>query len=199
MTFRAKITKSHDDQAQVNFRNKTERSLLGLLDTCDTIALDAYNQNKKMSDIEEELDKEMNRFYTGFIHTNSELTASETEFINEQMKKLDEVLKKRGDTHISDLKKLTKFNFLRSEGGEGYTLRHLPSYWGKMPSAFTSDSPIAELQDRVFGLTLQTSSISENQQVIASAIDSLKDQIDKLDQRIFAVAYADGERILKCF
>ena len=55
MAFKAKMTESHDDQARVNqgilkqidFRNKTERSLLGLLDNCDTIALDAYNQNKK--------------------------------------------------------------------------------------------------------------------------------------------------------
>ena len=55
MAFRAKINKTHEDQAQVNqgilnkidFRNKTERSLLDLPDTCDTLTLDAFTQNKK--------------------------------------------------------------------------------------------------------------------------------------------------------
>ena len=76
-------------------------------------------------------------------------------------------------------------------------MRHLSSSWGEFPSAFSSASPVAELQDRVFGLTLMTASITENQKEIASAIDTLTEQIAKLDQRILADAYADGKRILK--
>ena len=67
----AKMSKAHKDQAkinqgileQINFRNHIERSLIGLLETVDTITLDAHNANKKMSNIKEHLDK----FYTGLF------------------------------------------------------------------------------------------------------------------------------------
>ena len=92
MAFRSKIGKAHEDQAQVNqdilnkmdFRNKIKRSLFDLLDTCDTLTLDAFTQRKKMTEIGGEIEKEMDKFYNGFIHMNSDLTVDETEFIDVQ-------------------------------------------------------------------------------------------------------------------
>ena len=116
----------------------------------------------------------------------------ETEFLDEQVNLLEDLLKRHGETHVSDLQKPVKLSFLRSEGGDGYTKRYFPELWGKVPTAFTSDSPIAELQDRVFGLSLQTNNVYSNQLKVATAIDSLKAQIDQLDKRILAVAYAEA-------
>ena len=81
---------------------------------------------------------------------HGELTVNEREFIDTQIGKLDETVRKRGENHISDLSKPTKLSFLRCEGGDGYTLRHLPSSWGKVPSAFSSASPVAQLQDSLW-------------------------------------------------
>ena len=64
---------------------------------------------------------------------------------------------------------------------------------------YPSIHPVAELQDRVFGLSLTTQTLVENQREIATKIDDIYDKIDKLDRRIFAVEYAEGERILKCY
>ena len=129
MAFRSKIVEAHEDQSQVNrdimskiyFRNKIERSLFDLLDMCDTLTLDAFLQKNKMAEIGGEIEKEMDKFYNGLIHMNSDLTVDEREFIDVQIRKLDEVVKKRGETHISYLNNPPKFNFLRSEGGNGYT------------------------------------------------------------------------------
>ena len=39
----------------------------------------------------------------------------------------------------------------------------------------------------------------ENKLEVATNIDNNYEKIDKLDRRIFAVAYAEGEKILKCY
>ena len=49
-----------------------------------------------MSDIEENLESEIKKFYTGFIHAHIELTEGETGFLDEQIQKLEDLLKKRG-------------------------------------------------------------------------------------------------------
>ena len=56
-----------------------------------------------------------------------------------------------------------------------------------------------ELQDRVFGLSASTKTLVDNQREIANKIDDIYDEIDKVDKRIFAVAYAEGKKVLKCF
>ena len=113
MAFKAKLSNVHKEQAEINqgiterikFRNHIESSLLDLLYTVVTITLEAHNDGKKMSDIKEHLDKEIQRFHTGFIHTHSELTEDETEFLDEQVNRLEDLLKRRGETHVSDLQK----------------------------------------------------------------------------------------------
>ena len=73
---------------------------------------------------------------------HGELTVKKKEFIDTQIEKLDETVRKRGENHISDLSKPTKLSFLRCEGGDGCTLRHLPLNWGKVSSEFSSASPV---------------------------------------------------------
>ena len=186
MAFKAKLSKVHKEQAEINqgiterikFRNNIERSLLDLIYTVDNITLDAHNDGKQMSDIKEHFEKAIQKFHTGFTLTHGELTEDETEFLDKQVNLLVDLLQRRGETHISDLQKPVKLSFMRSEGGDGYTKRYLSELWGKVLTAFTSDSPIAELQDRVFGLSLQTNNLYSNQLKVETAIDCLKEQID---------------------
>ena len=73
---------------------------------------------------------------------HGELTVKKKEFIDTQIEKLDETVRKRGENHISDLSKPTKLSFLRCEGGDGYTLRHLPLNWGKVLLSFPQRVPL---------------------------------------------------------
>ena len=70
---------------------------------------------------------------------------------------------------------------------------------GKLSTAYTSTQPVPELQDRVFGLSATTKALVENKLEVANRINNIYDEIDQLDKRIFAVAYAEGERILKFY
>ena len=54
-----------------------------------------------------------------------------------------------------------------------------------------------ELQERVFGLITTTHALVENQSEIANRVDNIFEEIDKVDKRVFAVAYAEGEKVLK--
>ena len=55
------------------------------------------------------------------------------------------------------------------------------------------------MQDKVFGLSATTKPLVENQREIANKIDDIYYEIEKIDKRIFALAYAEGEKVLKCF
>ena len=153
MGFCSKISKVLEAQfnryilSKIELRSKIERSLIDLLDWCDSLTYDAFLQKNTMADI----GKEMDKVYSDFVLRHGELTVNEKEFIDTQIGKLDKTVRKRGENHISNLSKPTKLSFLRCEGGDGYTLRHLPLNWKKVPYEFSSASPITELQDRVFG------------------------------------------------
>ena len=102
MAFKAMLSEVHKEQAEINqaiterikFRNHIERSLLDLLYTVDNITLDAHNDGKKMSDIKEQLDKKIQKFHTGFSLTHRVLTEEETEFLDEQVNELEDLLKR---------------------------------------------------------------------------------------------------------
>ena len=142
-----------------------------------------------MSELEREIKEAMDNVQVDdFISQHGELTREEDELINKALDKLSDTLKKCGDKHISDLTNPTKLKFLRYEGGSGYTIRYLPKKWGKVPCLFSSEKSTPELQDRIFGLTGLTAALAVNQREIASEVDTLSEQVKKLDQRILAIA-----------
>ena len=141
----------------------------------------------------------MDKVYNDFHHNFGEQPEAEREFIDLQNAKLDKTLRRHGDKQISDHSNPAKQNLLRQEGGNGYIIRFLHTKWEKLPTAYTSTHPVPELQDRVFGLSATTKALVENQLEEANRIDNIYDEINKIDKRIFAVAYAEGERIFKCY
>ena len=58
---------------------------------------------------------------------------------------LAEQLRTEGDELISMLSNLDDQRMLRSKGGNGFLIRHLPVGWGKVPSGFESYHDIEDL------------------------------------------------------
>ena len=103
---------------KIRFRERIDLSLLEMLDECDKITFKAFQEGKKMGDIKDKLKDEMDKVYNDFQHDYGELTEVEREFIDLHIVKLDKILMKHGDKHVSDHSNPAKQNLLGQEGGE---------------------------------------------------------------------------------
>ena len=79
------------------------------------------------------------------------------------------------------------------------SVRYLPNKWGKVLSRFTSDNPIKDVQDRVFGFVMTAKTLSVDQRELAAKIDALSSALPKINRRIISVAFNEGEQTLKVF
>ena len=95
-----------------------------------------------MEDIRYRLKGEMDKLRKEFLHNFGKMPEVEKEFIDHNLAKLDETLRRRGDKHISDISNPAKLNILKPEGGDGYIIRILHSKWGKLTTAYTSLHPV---------------------------------------------------------
>ena len=70
---------------------------------------------------------------------------------------------------------------VRSEGGSGFIVRHLPEGWGKVPSGFQSYNDIEDLQDQICKVRQTCIFLRQNQRDIASNVDQLASQLATVD------------------
>ena len=96
------------------------------------------------------IESELANLEEEFHQENRTSTEHKEEFVTKSVGKLAEQLKEQGDHMISQLSNPMKMGWMRSEGGDGFIVRYLPKNWRKIPSRYTYDTSIEDLQDRIF-------------------------------------------------
>ena len=132
-------------------------------------------------------------------HSDPNPSPQQFKWLESRLNELLEMIKDRGDSHISYLKKEYYQRNLRVEGGLGYTRMFLDKDWAVMNQSWSSKHPIPELKDRVKVISDTVHTLTLNQRAIAHEMEMMNEEILKVDNKVMSTIYSDGERFVKVF
>ena len=155
----------------IKLRNKVSKDLTSLLSQVDNLTWQAC----QAEEIKENLE-----------YSDLNPTPEHFSWLESQLNELLEMIKRRGDSHISYLKDEYYKRQLKIEGGSGYTKMFLEDDWAIIDQSWPSTHPIPELKDRVMVVSDTVHVLALNQRALAQEIDKMGEELIKVDNKVMS-------------
>ena len=179
--------------------NKFSKDLHSLLIQVDNLSWQACQEDGLIGPILDIIHSKAEDLKASQEHSDPSPTPKQFKWLESQLNGLLDMLKDRGDSHISDLKDDHYKRQLKVKGGPGYTRMFLDEEWTVMDQSWSSKHPIPELKDRIKVISDTVYTLNLNQRAIAHEMEKMSEELVKIDNKVMSTIYSDGERFVKVF
>ena len=183
----------------IKLRNKVSKDLTSLLTQVDNLTWQACQDEGQVGPILDIIHSKAEELKDNLEYSDLNPTPEQFSWLESRLNELLEMLKRRGDSHISYLKDDYYKRQLKIEGGSGYTKMFLEDDWAIIDQSWPSNHPIPELKDRVLVISDTVHTLTLNQRALAHEIDKIGEELVKVDNKVMSTIYSDGERFVKVF
>ena len=176
----------------IKLRNKVRKGLSSLLTQVDSLTWKACQEGGQVGPILDNVHSKAKEIKDNLEYSDLNPTPEQFSWLVSQLNELIDILKERGDSHISDLKDDYYKCQLKIKGGSGYTKMFLEDDWTIIDQSWPSNHPIPELKDRVLVLGETVHVLTLNQRALAQEIDKMGEELTKVDNKVMSSIYSDG-------
>ena len=120
---------TEETRMKIIFRERIHDVLDELPRTCDKLTVEVFRNGDTLNSVLEKLKLAMDEAFANFSSLFPDSTDAQLEWIKERFDRLVDVLKDRGERHVTDLGNERHRHYLREEGGDGYTIRFVGKEW----------------------------------------------------------------------